>query len=69
MSSTPRKCRFRIRHMLEAIERIRQYTSGKSEDQRQSGGMDVVVREVEEQRIKGEKEKRREGTRSAPVVL
>ena len=33
MSSQSRKWKFRIRHMLEAIERIQQYASGLSRDQ------------------------------------
>lgn len=33
MSSTPREWRFRIRHMLEAIERIQSYTAGMTREQ------------------------------------
>lgn len=30
MSSRPRKWKFRIRHMLEAVEKIGQYAAGRS---------------------------------------
>lgn len=33
MSSQPRKWKFRLRHILEAVDRIRHYTGGRTIDQ------------------------------------
>lgn len=45
MSSRPRKWKFRLRHMQEAVEKIRKYAAGKTKDDFRSDPMalDAIV--------------------------